>query len=229
MPFFLALSKGMALSKNEPSFLSFLNMVSGTKLSFHSSELWADRVPLRLGFTSWILWKGGCRGHSDIDITIGHSEVEITRAQMGYSPGTSHGEKNGEVPSLSISEHHRPRAIALHKGHTLEQLLAGIRAVLQGNVCSRSVWTYQSELSIDLASLWDHLIWKSTWGGLRDLVGGGGGLEGRGVTEPLSRLFILVVLTLLFPALEPLVTQPQRTCPLLERPGSTLRREDWAT
>lgn len=134
MPFFLALSKGMALSKNEPSFLSFLNMASGTKLSFHSSELWADRVPLRLGFTGWILWKSGCRGHSDIDITIGHSEVEITRAQMGYSLGTSHGEENGEVPSLSISEHHRPRAIELHKGHILEQLLAGIRIVLQGNV-----------------------------------------------------------------------------------------------
>lgn len=50
---------------------------------------------------------------------------------MECSLGASHGEEARKTPSLSISEHHRPRAIELHEGHTLEQVLVGVLTVVQ--------------------------------------------------------------------------------------------------
>lgn len=117
---------------------------------------------------------------------------------MECSLGASHGEEARNTPSLSISEHHRPRAIELHKGRTLEQLLVGILPVLQRNVLLRTHVNsvravYSHGLILGPLDLEKHLR------GLEIL---GRGLEGGGMTKPLSRLFILVILMLLFPAQE---------------------------
>lgn len=68
MPFLkIVLSKGMALCGNEAAFLLFHNWVSGTNVFCHSSELQADKVPLRLGFSqlgSLREWPQGILGHT---------------------------------------------------------------------------------------------------------------------------------------------------------------------
>ena len=86
---------------------------------------------------------------------------------MECSLGASHGEEARKTPSLSISEHHRTRAIELHKGHTLEQLLVGVLSVLQRNVLLRTCVNLV-RADYTAASFWDHLIWTS----LRYLGGG---------------------------------------------------------
>lgn len=78
----------MTLSRNEAVFLLFLNWASGTKVLFHSPELQADRVPLRLGFAQL----GSLRerpqgGYLDIHITAWYRELEISMAQVGYLAG----------------------------------------------------------------------------------------------------------------------------------------------
>lgn len=197
MPFLRrVMSKGMALSRNEAVFLLFPNQVSGTIVLFHSPELQADRVPLRLGFAQLGSLRErpqGILGHTYHCWAQRTWNKQGTDGILGWAlvVGGRRMKKSYPHPSPSTV-----RSGAQFCTKAISQRIDwwGFSQCCREMFRSGPVWilavrsVYRPGLTLGLLDLERHL--KSTQRP---------GMQGGVVNEPLLSPFLLVVLILLFP------------------------------